>query len=629
MRPPLFPKGIILAALWMLSGTAALATAVNGRVTTTSGQGIAGVNLDFIDRATGTNILLSNDTTDILGFYSVSVPPGSYDVRFKPPLGTRFVGIEIRGVTVQGASLVLDQVLPTGWMITGRVLDDTSTPVPSTDLDVIDAATRNAIFTNHDTSDTAGNFNVVVPAGVYTIEFTPPATTTLVPARMEGVSVTSDVSLGTVVLRHGLHLGGDVQATDGTAAPNVTLRVLEPATAKEVFTLNNRTDGAGHFEVLVAPATYNLRFEPAQAAPLVPRTVVGVSVASDRVLPPVTLDAGVTAFGRVEDVFGNKIKGVDLDFINVFSGVKQFTPHDNTDDNGDYAVTVRSGTYDVTFDPPAGSGMAPQRLTDVLMSTDQSLPNVSLPRGFVVSGVVRDGALNAGAGVDLDFIDLATGLQILTARDDSDVTGAFAVVVPAATYEIHFTPPDASGSGVAILPPVVVGSDVSLGTVTLPGALPASPLAVSPSSGNASGGTLLTLTGSGFAPGVVVKVGGVTLSQILRLDSGTVQGFTRARPAGTVDVQVINPGAAAAVLPGAFTCLPTASDPGLTVSASGPVGNDVLLQWTATPQGRYTVYRSTSPTRFTDLERIDVIEATTFLLEGELARPGNSFYVVQ
>ncbi len=629
MRPPLLPACLIAAGLCTLAVSPASATVVNGQVTTTAGLGIPNVNLDFIDRATGTNIPLSNDTSDILGFYAVSVPAGSYDVRFKPPLGTRFVGAEIEGVSVQGTGMVLNQVLPTGWIVTGRTIDDASAAVASVDLDVIDAATGDVVFTNHDTSDSSGNFNVVVVAGTYHIEFAPPATTGLVPVKMEGVSVTADRALGDVALRHGVHMTGEARDPGGSGVSDAAVRVFDPATAKEALTLNNRTDATGHFDLLVAASTYDLRFEPARGAGLLPRTLFGVVVTADRALLPVTLEAGVIAFGRVEDASGNKIQGVDLDFVNVFSGVEQFTPHDNTDGNGDYAVTVRRGTYDVAFDPPAGSGLAPQRLSGVGMASNQSLPNVTLVRGFVVSGGVRDGASNPVAGVDLDFVDLATGRSIVTVRDDSDPAGAFAVIVPAGTYDIRFTPPDGSGSGVAILPQVSVASNLSLGTVTLPPSSPAAPLAISPTEGSAAGGTLVTVTGSGFAPGVVVKIGGVGLSQIVRLDPGTVQGITRARPAGTVDVEVINPGAAASVLPSAFTYLRPPSDPSLTITVVGPLGNDVLLKWSDTGQGRYAIYRSTGPARFGDPERVDVIEGTAFLDEGALARPGNAFYVAQ
>jgi hypothetical protein len=629
MRPPLHPAGVVLAALWILSGGTALATVVNGRVTTTTGQGIANVDLDFIDRNTNISIPLTNDRTDVLGFYAVSVPPGSYDVRFKPPLGTRFVGEEIRGIDVQGNSLVLDQVLQTGWMITGRAIDDLANPAASVDLDVIDAPSGDQVFTNHDTSDLSGNFNVVVPTGTYHIEFEPPRITNLVPRRMETVAVAADLALGDVVLIHGFHLSGDVLAPDASAVPDGTIRAFDPVTGREVFTPANKTDGAGHFDLLVAPGAYNLRIEPPRGTRSLPRTVAGVSVSADRALPPVILDAGVTAFGRVEDTFGNRTEGVDLDFVNAFSGVKQFTPHDNTDENGEYAVTVRPGTYDIAFDPQAGSGLAPQRLSGVIMAGDQSLPDVTLPPGFLVSGTVRDAASNPIAGVDLDLIDLAAGLQIYTARDDTDLAGAFAVIVPAGAYDIRFTPPGGGGLGLAALNNVTVGSDLSLGMVIPPPSFPALPAAISPPSGSALGGILVTVTGSDFAPGAVVRVGGVTLSGIVRLDSGTIQGTTRPRPAGVVDVEVINPGAAPAVLPGAFTYLPPAADPTLTVSVSGPVGTDILLEWTSTGQARYTVFRSSSPNRFGDTERIEVIEGTSFRDEGAMARPGTFFYLVQ
>lgn len=629
MKPPPLPLGVLLAMLCLLPGGTASATVVNGRVTTETSQGIADVDLDFIDRNTNQSIPLGNDRTDVLGFYAVSVPPGSYDVRFKPALGTRFAGEELRGVDVQGNSLVLDQVLRSGWMITGRLDDDLGNPVASVDLDLTDTASGEVVFTNHDTSDPSGNFNVVVPTGVYHIDFEPPRVTNLVSRRMEAVSVTGDLPLGVVILARGFHLGGDLRSPDGSAVQDATVHAFDPATGGAAFTPGNRSDAVGHFDLLVAGGAYDLRIDPAAGAAVVPRSVFGVAVGADRLLPPVTLDAGVIVTGRVEDTSGNRIEGVDLDFIGSFGGVKQFTPHDNSDQNGDYAVTVRTGTYDVTFDPTDGSGLAPRRIDGVVLASNQSLADVVHPPGFAVSGTVMDPASNAIAGVDLDFIDQATGLKIYTPRDDSDAGGAFSVIVPAGTYTINFTPPAGSGFGQAILQGVSVTASRSVGPVIPPPSSTAVPSTIRPATGSASGGTLVTVTGSDFAPGAVARVGGVTLSGMARLDSGTIVGTTRSRPAGVVDVEVINPGAAPALLPGAYTYTAPPAEPDLTLTVSGPVGTDLLLEWAPTGQARFAVFRSSSPERFGDAERIEVIEGTSFRDEGALARPGTFFYQVQ
>src|SRR5207245_5020773 len=78
------------------------------------------------------------------------------------------------------------------------------------------------------------------------------------------------------------------------------------------------------------------------------------------------LPTGWMITGRTIDDATGPVASVNLDVINAFSGVKQFTPHDNTDDNGNYTVTVRAGTYDVTFDPPRSEE---RRVGNALLST--------------------------------------------------------------------------------------------------------------------------------------------------------------------------------------------------------------------------------------------------------------------
>ena len=81
-------------------------------------------------------------------------------------------------------------------------------------------------------------------------------------------------------------------------------------------------------------------------------------------------------------------------------------------------------------------------------------------------------------------------------------------------------------------------------------------LSVAPPSGPAAGGTVLTVTGSWFLPGVTATVGGVPAAETTRADSETLIVRTGPRVAGTVDVVVTNPDGMSGVLPGAFTYLP-------------------------------------------------------------------------
>ena len=77
--------------------------------------------------------------------------------------------------------------------------------------------------------------------------------------------------------------------------------------------------------------------------------------------------------------------------------------------------------------------------------------------------------------------------------------------------------------------------------------------AVSPVSGPAAGGTAVTLTGTNFAAGATVTVGGTAATSVVVVSSTRITAVTPAGAAGARDVRVTLSGGQAATLAGAFT----------------------------------------------------------------------------
>jgi len=510
------------------------------------------------------------------------------------------------------------------------VIDDLGAPTTQLDLDFIDVLDGGPIFVAHDGTNALGQFQVVLPTGQFDMELEPAATSNLVPLRLDDLTLTGDVNLGDVVLIHGVHLSGQLKDPFTAPAPAVQVRLHDPWSGEEIFNIRNQTDATGSFDLVVAPGFYDLWLIPPRGASWLPRFLSGVSLDASLALPPVTLDSGSLATGRVLSG-GDPAEGVDLDFTTSLGGIEALTPKDNTDQNGDYSIAVFPGTYDLYFDPPPPMGLAPAELPNVNLSTSATVPNVSLQPGRVVSGVVRDGLANPVAGTDLDFLSIASGNEMPSSRDHSDIGGTFAATVAAGVFDIEFNPPAGSGLGQVVLTGVTINGNVNLGTVTLPAATAATPTIVSPGSGPAEGGTLVTVSGSGFAPGVRVKVGGRGLSGIERINSSTVRGTTRTHPAGIVDVELTNPGATPIVLPGAYTFTTAAAEPVLTVTRTGPLNTDIRLEWTMTGQPVYTIWRSTDKTRFGDAEVLEVQGGTGLRDDGAASStaPAILFYQVQ
>jgi hypothetical protein len=88
--------------------------------------------------------------------------------------------------------------------------------------------------------------------------------------------------------------------------------------------------------------------------------------------------------------------------------------------------------------------------------------------------------------------------------------------------------------------------------------------AVSPSIGGLSGGTRVTITGTGFAQGVVVRFGNQAASAVTRVDATRLTATTPPLGPGAADVTVSNPDGGTATLAGGFTY-----DPAVLLDSDG------------------------------------------------------------
>jgi len=89
---------------------------------------------------------------------------------------------------------------------------------------------------------------------------------------------------------------------------------------------------------------------------------------------------------------------------------------------------------------------------------------------------------------------------------------------------------------------------------------------ISPSSGGREGGTSVTVNGSGFVSGTSAYLAGIPLSNLVVVNSSTIQGTTPANTPGSLDLLIVNPDGNSAILQGAFA----AAAPAPTVSSISP-----------------------------------------------------------
>lgn len=97
-----------------------------------------------------------------------------------------------------------------------------------------------------------------------------------------------------------------------------------------------------------------------------------------------------------------------------------------------------------------------------------------------------------------------------------------------------------------------IGHSVMFGQLVVNGAPALTVAAVSPTSGLTTGGTSITITGSGFAAGAIVSVGGTPATNVVVVNATTITAVTPAHALGTVDV-VVTVGGNSASKSAAFT----------------------------------------------------------------------------
>jgi hypothetical protein len=135
--------------------------------------------------------------------------------------------------------------------------------------------------------------------------------------------------------------------------------------------------------------------------------------------------------------------------------------------------------------------------------------------------------------------------------------------------------------------------------VTLP---PPTISGISPSSGSTAGGTTVTLTGTNFASGATVSIGGVAATGVTVPSATSLRAVTGPRAAGVVDV-VVTVGTQSATLARGYTYAVSAPNPPPVITA--------LVAQSA---------RTSAPSNFADLGEEIVVTATVQDAETPVSR---------
>ncbi len=351
---------MLAVALTALNPTA-LADNVTGRVVDSMGVGIAGVDLDVQNLGGGGDPTPLNDGTDALGFFDMTVPAGLYLITFNPPAppASTSLVLEVDNVVILGVTAMGDVMLPQGVALTGRTTNSSGLPVAGVNLDLIDLDTGDDLTLVGGSTDLFGNFSIAAPFGDVELRMdTTPVAGPLLAPHAISVTLTSSTNLGDVVLQPGLLVSATVVGPGGVPVDNADVDVIDLASGEQRYTPGDNSDSSGFVDFVVPAGFYDFEICPRFADRLVGHTVSDAVVSGPLNLGVLPLQAGFIFAGTVTSHTGATVQGVDVDVRNAL-GQSVTLCGDNTNGNGDYAVLVPAGTWNVNFSPsfvlPLGS----------------------------------------------------------------------------------------------------------------------------------------------------------------------------------------------------------------------------------------------------------------------------------
>ena len=254
-------------------------------------------------------------------------------------------------------------------------------------------------------------------------------------------------------------------------------------------------------------------------------------------------------------------------------------------------MSFTAGSGSLTVTAPSNGNIAPPGYYMLFILNSAGVPslassvlvtNTSAPAPTVTSIAPNSGTTDGGTGVTITGTGFQAGATV-----SLGTTAATGVTVVSGTSITATTPPGVAGT----VDVVVTNSDTQSGKLTqgftyTAASNPAPTVtAISPASGASSGGTPVTITGTGFLTGSMVKLGGTAATGVTVVSSTSITATTAAHPSGVVDVVVTNSDTQSGTLPQSFTYT-AISNPTPTVTAisptSGPSSGGTAVSITGT-----------------------------------------------
>jgi glucose/arabinose dehydrogenase len=242
-------------------------------------------------------------------------------------------------------------------------------------------------------------------------------------------------------------------------------------------------------------------------------------------------------------------------------------------------VTVVNSTSITATTPAHAAGAVSVVVTNTdaksgTLTNGYTYPAPPAPAPTVATITPNSGTTNGGTAVTITGTGFLAGASVKMGGTSATVLAVVNSAIITATAPAH------TAGAVDV---VVTNTDTKSGTLTngytytVPsGSNPAPTVTViAPNSGVTTGGTTVTITGTGFLAGATVKLGGTSATSVALVNSTTITAATPAHAAGAVSVVVTNTDAKTGTLTNGYTYTTPAGTLALSNVVSGlsnPVG---------------------------------------------------------
>jgi hypothetical protein len=156
---------------------------------------VVNADIDLFDSLTGDKIYTPSDNTDSAGFVDVVVAAGTYDFEVGPQFADRLVSTTLLSQTVSANTFLGTILLQPGVVLSGTIQDYLGNVYKDIDVDLRDSATQAKVTLTGDNTDETGFYAVVVPTGIFDVEFEPPLGLPLGSQTIPNVTITGDTTL--------------------------------------------------------------------------------------------------------------------------------------------------------------------------------------------------------------------------------------------------------------------------------------------------------------------------------------------------------------------------------------------------------------------------------------------------